>query len=77
MCHHTPRLGQPIFSPPQDDEPSTHSPDLAPCNFFLFPTVKNQMHGWIFDMPEEAIEMHRNLVYEIASGASAFKADSI
>ena len=31
-----------------------YSPDLAPCDFFLFPTVKEKIRGIRFDSPEEA-----------------------
>ena len=29
-----------------------YSPDLAPCDFFLFPLVKNQLRGTRFESPE-------------------------
>jgi histone-lysine N-methyltransferase SETMAR len=32
---------------------SPYSPDLAPCNFFLFPKMKLQLKGHSFDMTEE------------------------
>ena len=31
----------------------TYSPDLAPCDFFLFPRLKRPMKGWRFTMIEE------------------------
>ena len=31
-----------------------YSPDLAPCDFFLFPNVKEKIRGIRFDSPEEA-----------------------
>jgi histone-lysine N-methyltransferase SETMAR len=31
----------------------SYSPDLAPCNFFLFPKMKLQLKGCHFDMTEE------------------------
>jgi hypothetical protein len=30
-------------------EHSVYSPDLAPCDFFLFPTMKNVLKGTNFD----------------------------
>ena len=33
--------------------PTHHSPDLAPCDFFLFPKMKLQLKGRCFDMTEE------------------------
>ena len=32
-----------------------YSPDLAPCDFFLFPNVKNRMRGHRFPSPEDAV----------------------
>jgi histone-lysine N-methyltransferase SETMAR len=32
-----------------------YSPDLAPCDFFVFPTVKRQLKGTRFESPEEAV----------------------
>lgn len=34
-----------------------YSPDLAPNDFFLFPTIKKKMHGKLFSTPEEAINV--------------------
>ena len=31
------------------------SPDLAPCDFFLFPHVKKQLRGTRYDSPQDAI----------------------
>ena len=31
-----------------------YSPDLSPCNFFLFPEVKKQLKGTIFESAEDA-----------------------
>ena len=37
-----------------------YSPDLVPCDFFLFPLVKNQLRGTRFESPEAArIEFER------------------
>ena len=30
-----------------------YSPDLAPCNFFLFPSLKSELHGKRFDDEDE------------------------
>ena len=32
-----------------------YSPDLAPCDIFLFPNVKNRMRGRRFPSPEDAV----------------------
>ena len=32
-----------------------HCPDLATCDFFLFPNVKNRMRGHQFPSPEDAV----------------------
>ena len=32
-----------------------YSPDLAPCDIFLFPNVKNRMRGHRFPSPEDAV----------------------
>ena len=32
-----------------------YSPDLAPCDFFLFPHVKKQLRGTGYDSPQDAI----------------------
>ncbi|GBP24926.1 hypothetical protein EVAR_12593_1 [Eumeta japonica] len=34
----------------------TYSPILAPCDFFMFTKVKNQLRGQRFSSPEEALE---------------------
>lgn len=33
-----------------------YSPDLAPCDFFVFPEVKRKMRGVRFESPEAAVE---------------------
>ena len=42
-----------------------YSPDLAPCDFFLFPTVKNKMRGLHFSSAEAAVEAYEQLVLEV------------
>ena len=32
-----------------------YSPDLAPCDFFLFPNVKTRLRGHRFSRPEDAV----------------------
>ena len=35
-----------------------YSPDLAPCDFFLFPRLKNQLYGtwfWTLELMKEAV----------------------
>lgn len=43
----------------------SNSPDLAPCDFFLFPTIKNKMRGLQYNSPEEAIEAYEKNVSEV------------
>ena len=40
-----------------------YSPDLAPCGFFLFPTVKEKIRGTKFDSPGEAVEAFREEIF--------------
>ena len=48
-----------------------YSPDLAPCDFFLFPTLKSFLRGRQFD---EVADLQRALQSAIASfGPSAYK----
>ncbi|KAF7274732.1 hypothetical protein GWI33_012596 [Rhynchophorus ferrugineus] len=42
-----------------------NSPDLAPIDFFLFPSVKNKLRGQRFSLSEEAIEAFKNHVLKI------------
>ena len=37
-----------------------YSPDLAPCDYFLFPSVKNRMRGKRFSSPEEAVVVYES-----------------
>lgn len=46
-------------------KPPTYSPDLSPCDFFLFPTIKNKMRGLRFDSAEAAVQTYENLVSEV------------
>jgi len=39
-----------------------YSPDLAPCNFFLFPKMKLQLKGRRFDRPEEIQRESQNVL---------------
>lgn len=43
-----------------------YSPNLAPWDFFLFPTMKNQMRVPIFNTPGQAIKVYENLVSEVS-----------
>lgn len=45
-----------------------YSPDLAPCDFFLFPKIKNQLKGKQFSSAEDALAAFENAVEEV-SGA--------
>ena len=44
-----------------------YSPDLAPCDYFLFPHVKNKLRGQRFSAPEEAVTAFKNLVLDVPS----------
>jgi len=39
-----------------------YSPDLAPCNFFLFPKMKLQLKGRCFDTVEEIQRESQNVL---------------
>ena len=39
-----------------------YSPDLAPCDFFLFPKLKLQMRGRRFESPIAAVTAYRDLL---------------
>ena len=39
-----------------------YSPDLAPCDFFVFPNVKRMMRGIRYDSPEEAVTAFSDLL---------------
>ena len=51
-----------------------YSPDLAPCDFFVFPQVKSQLRGIRYNSPEEAVEAFIGVMEDIptASWASCF-----
>lgn len=42
-----------------------YSPDLAPNDFFLFPTIKDKLRGQRFLSAEEAVEAFKNHVLEV------------
>lgn len=42
-----------------------YSPDLAPCDFFLFPTIKSKMRGMHFNSSEAAVAAYEQLVSEV------------
>jgi histone-lysine N-methyltransferase SETMAR len=52
-CSHITRLTVPDFQKHYSDSPPRYSPDLAPCNFFLFPKMKLRLKGHRFDMTEK------------------------
>jgi hypothetical protein len=43
----------PAFQKHYSDSLSPYSPDLAPCDFFLFPKMKLQLKGRRFDTTKE------------------------
>lgn len=47
-------------------KPPPYSPDLAPCDFFLFPKIKDKMRGITFSSSDEAVEQYKNLVSEVS-----------
>lgn len=42
-----------------------YSPDLAPCDFFLFPTCKTKLRGRRFETPESAVEAFLETIEEL------------
>lgn len=51
-----------------------YSPDLAPSDFFLFPTVKNKLRSQQFSTPEEAVCLKTMFWrYQNRNGKSATK----
>lgn len=42
-----------------------YSPDLAPNDFFLFPTIKKKLRGQRFPTPEDAVDAFKNHVLEV------------
>lgn len=44
-----------------------YSPDLAPCDFFLFPNAKQKLRGQRFPNPEAAVAAYREVVSEIST----------
>ena len=50
-CHRS-TLVTPYMADSEVQNP-TYSPDLAPCDFFLFPRMKDSMRGTRFDSTQE------------------------
>ena len=48
-----------------------YSPDLAPCDFFVFPNVKRLMRGIRYESPEAAVEAFTELVEGLPPSAWA------
>lgn len=44
-----------------------YSPDLAPCDFFLFPKIKNLLKGIQFSSPEDALSAFEQAVNEVSA----------
>lgn len=42
-----------------------YSPDLAPCDFFLFPRIKDKLRGLRFSSPEAAVNAFQEAVQEV------------
>ena len=43
-----------------------YSPDLAPCDFFLFPTVKEKVKGTQFGTPDVAVTAFGSAVSDLS-----------
>lgn len=43
-----------------------YSPDLAPCDFFLFPRLKDKMRGLRYSSANEAVEAFENLTSQVS-----------
>jgi histone-lysine N-methyltransferase SETMAR len=50
-------------------EHPAYSPDLAPCDFFLFPTLKNVLRGEHFDGVDELSYAVQGAISEINNGS--------
>lgn len=50
-----------------------YSPDLAPCDFFLFPRLKEKLRGRRFHSPEEIITATKDALQEISDNANNFQ----
>lgn len=48
-----------------------YSPDLAPCDFFVFPNVKRLMRGIRYESPEDAVKAFKDLVEGLPPSAWA------
>lgn len=46
-------------------DPPIHSPDLSPCDFFLFPRIKGKMGAVRIDGADVAVEAYEKLISEI------------
>jgi [histone H3]-lysine36 N-dimethyltransferase SETMAR len=44
---------------------SPYSPDLAPCDFFLFPAIKKKLRGIRFASSDSAVEAYKNELLQI------------
>lgn len=42
-----------------------YSPDLAPCDFFLFPTIKKSMRGRSFNNSNDAVDEFRRAFFDL------------
>lgn len=42
-----------------------YSPDLAPCDFFLFPKIKDKLRGIRFTSPESAVNAFKEAIEEV------------
>jgi histone-lysine N-methyltransferase SETMAR len=42
-----------------------YSPDLAPCDFFLFPYIKNLLRGTLFNTPNDAVDAYMDALKDV------------
>lgn len=43
-----------------------YSPDLAPCDFFLFPTIKDKIKGKYFSSAKEAVAAYESAIFDLS-----------
>ena len=44
---------------------AAYSPDLSPCNFFLFPKLKKQLRGILFNDDNETLTAFEQAIYSL------------
>ncbi|GBP67760.1 Mariner Mos1 transposase [Eumeta japonica] len=46
---------------------AAYSPDLPPCDFYLFAKIKNQLRDQRFSSPEEAVKEKEKDVFQVTN----------